>query len=855
MKVNTPKLLYSTSYLMAVKQLNASLCVNGSRSFLFCAVILTFCLNSSVKANDYFNPAALEMKDQSQLAVDINEFAKEDGQVPGVYRVDIYVNGTQVETRDVKFISEKGKLIAEITPAELEVLGVRILAFSQLKRLSPSEPISDLDIPDAYSILDFSQLRLNISIPQAALTSNARDYVDPKFWDQGISALLLNYNLSASNTWYEKRSGSEETSFLNLQSGVNMGVWRLRNYSTYSYNNNWGSISTYLQRDIQILKSQLTLGKSYTPGDVFESLHFRGAQLSSDDNMYPDSQRGYAPVIRGIAQSNAQVSIRQKGYVIYQTYVAPGAFEITDLFPTSNSGDLEVVIKEADGSERVSIQPFSAVPIMQREGRLKYALTGGEFRSSTINGRQPGFLQGTAIYGLPLSTSVYAGNITANNYKSALLGVGHGFGEWGSLSVDATYALTRLQGSSERHQGQSYRFQYSKDINSTGTTFTLAGYRYSTSGYYDFKESNEIRVTSNATDFDVFRLTNNKRSRAQFNINQSVFDWGSFYVSGFQQDYWGRSGYERSLNTGWNSTVNSISYGLSYSYNQLPGAQANDKIMAFNISVPLSKWLTNSWATYGIDNNQQGKTNQRVGLSGTALEDNNLFYNIQESYANKGVGNGGNASATYNSTYGQINGAYSYNSDSRRLNYGLHGGIVAHPYGVTFSQPLGDTATLVRAPGASGVKLQNKNGVKTDWRGYTVVPYVSTYRKNRIALDTNSLGEDVDIDTVSQTVIPTNGALVLADFQTRVGQRVLMGLTYSDKPVPFGATASLVQKLGALPNTGIVGENGEVYLSGMPQTGQLKIVWGKTDAQQCNTNFVLPEKSETSVVNISAVCR
>ncbi len=82
----------------------------------------------------------------------------------------------------------------------------------------------------------------------------------------------------------------------------------------------------------------------------FDSVSFRGVQLASDDNMLPDSLKGFAPVVRGIAKSNAQITIKQNGYTIYQTYVSPGAFEISDLYSTSSSGDLLVEIKEADGS-------------------------------------------------------------------------------------------------------------------------------------------------------------------------------------------------------------------------------------------------------------------------------------------------------------------------------------------------------------------------------------------------------------------------------------------------------------------------------------------------------------------------
>ncbi|EOT7922923.1 fimbria/pilus outer membrane usher protein, partial [Shigella sonnei] len=74
-----------------------------------------------------------------------------------------------------------------------------------------------------------------------------------------------------------------------------------------------------------------------------------GVRLYSSDNMYPDSQQGFAPTVRGIARTAAQLTIRQNGFIIYQSYVSPGAFEITDLHPTSSNGDLDVTIDERDG--------------------------------------------------------------------------------------------------------------------------------------------------------------------------------------------------------------------------------------------------------------------------------------------------------------------------------------------------------------------------------------------------------------------------------------------------------------------------------------------------------------------------
>ncbi|CAI2536958.1 Outer membrane usher protein fimD precursor [Serratia ficaria] len=232
-------------------------------------------------------------------------------------------------------------------------------------------------IPDAATRFDFENQRLYISIPQAALRNNVRGYIPPEEWDEGINALLLNYNFTGSNTHTNYLSGTQSSYFLSLNSGVNLGAWRLRNYSTWNYSNGngwntnqWQNISTYAQRVLAPLRSQLTLGDSYTPSDIFDGIGFRGAQMASDDNMLPDSLRGFAPTVRGVANGNAKVTIRQNGYVIYQTYVSPGAFEITDLYPTSSSGDLQVTVMEANGTENTFSVPYSAVPVLQREGRM-----------------------------------------------------------------------------------------------------------------------------------------------------------------------------------------------------------------------------------------------------------------------------------------------------------------------------------------------------------------------------------------------------------------------------------------------------------------------------------------------------
>ncbi|WP_286088144.1 FimD/PapC C-terminal domain-containing protein [Escherichia coli] len=57
-----------------------------------------------------------------------------------------------------------------------------------------------------------------------------------------------------------------------------------------------------------------------------------------------------------------------------------------------------------------------------------------------------------------------------------------------------------------------------------------------------------------------------------------------------------------------------------------------------------------------------------------------------------------------------------------------------------------------------------------------------------------------------------------------------MTLKYGNKSVPFGAIVTH----GENKNGSIVAENGQVYLTGLPQSGQLQVSWGK-DKNSNNT--------------------
>ncbi len=147
------------------------------------------------------------------------------------------------------------------------------------------------------------------------MIADPREFVPTSEWDEGINAFLLNYSFTGSQDHDIDENRTENSEYANLRPGINIGAWRFRNYSTWNHDsdgqNSWDSAYTYVSRDIEFLKGQLIAGENNTPADVFDSISFKGVQISSDDDMLPDSMKGFAPVIRGVAKSSAQVTVEQ----------------------------------------------------------------------------------------------------------------------------------------------------------------------------------------------------------------------------------------------------------------------------------------------------------------------------------------------------------------------------------------------------------------------------------------------------------------------------------------------------------------------------------------------------------------
>lgn len=834
-------------------------------------VAILCCLGAlplSTSAGEYFNPHLLEVNETGASVVDLS-YISQASMPPGKYNLDVYINEKFITSESIVFKPQNEGDGASAQPcisvAHLKDWSIKVEDYPALT-VAGSECAKLSAIPGWETSVLLPRQRIDFTLPQVALRHRPQGYVPESRWQQGITAGLLNYNISGQKT--DPRHGGESTSsqFVSLQPGLNVGPWRLRNYSTLNHNedgNQWDSVYSYISRDIHALKGQLILGQTYTSSGIFDSISFSGLQLNSDKEMLPDSMNGFAPVIKGIARTTADVTVYQNGYSIYKTTVSPGAFEINDLYPTGSAGDLFVKVKESDGSEQSFVVPFASLAILQREGQVEYAFSSGKTRSGSSGGKEFNFLQSTVAWGALSNVTLYGGfQQLEDKYSNALLGAGFNLGSVGALSFDASQSWAEIKENPEADktsssEGQSYRVRFSKDFPLTGTNFSVAGYRYSTHGYYSLQNFID-NATANSS-----CCSSNGRTKNRFDASASqiLSGFGSLSLSLVSESYWDDSRME-SLGVSYSNTLGQVSYFINYSYNRnvqsssqsSDSSPSSDNIISLTVSVPFG---ANTSANYNMNSSRMGDTTHSLGLSGAAFADRSLNWNVQEGYNASDKGTSGNVNLNYQGSKGEVAAGYGYDSYTSHYNYSLRGGMLAHSGGITLSRYLGESVALIEAPGVSDVAVRGQTNVMTDSAGYAVVPFVRPYHENSLSLDEQQVS-GAEIDNIVRTVVPTRNAIVKVKYDTWIGYKAMMTLRFGNKEVPFGAIVSLSDESqdAKESRSAIVGDAGQVYLTGLPEKGRMLVKWGDEQNSQCRFNYDFSgNKSTDDIIFYQANCR
>ncbi|TDV16459.1 outer membrane usher protein [Paraburkholderia caballeronis] len=833
-----------------------------------------------------FNPAFF-----TGNVADLSRYSRGNPVAPGVYSIDVIVNGRRRGRFDVQFQSVPGSDIAApcFTMAGLDRIGIDIDRVAARYKEAPTETPKDATqdtaqdlaqdpaqdaahatgsappstasgaepsptvcmpfaqaVPDGLAYFDTADLKLDLSVPQLDMRREASGYVDPSRWDDGVNAGIVQYSLATYSS-HQNIGADLNSAYLGLQSGINVGGWRLRQWSTATWQNrsagtHWQSVALFAQHDVTSLRSQFTIGDSLTSGDVFDSFNVRGVQLSSDDRMLPDSMRAFAPVVRGVAETNARVTVRQNNIILTETSVSPGPFEISDLPATGYGGDLDVTVTESDGRERTYHVPFASVPQLLRPGISRFNVTTGVYRD-TILDAHPWVAQAVYQRGLTNVVTAYTGGQASEGYWAGLLGLALNTPA-GAFAFDMTFAKTSLP--TGGGPGYSGRVSYSKLVPGANTNISVAAYRYSTSHFYTLRDAIYARNQwGGRTSMYDYRT----RNRIQVNINQPIGERSSVFISGSSQNYWGSArGYDLQYQVGFSSTFKRVSYSAYAQRTRLQNA-ALDTQIGVNLTIPLGRAESTKrgafdYLTTNLTRNSNGDSTIQATASGNTSGVTPINYGVTASRVvsgdQKNVSAGGYG--MYRSPVGTYSGNASIGNKTRQAALNVGGAIVVHGGGVTLGPPLGQAFALVEAKGAKGGTIVNGQGAKIDGNGYAVVTSLRPYRVNTVALDPSAVPMDVGLNNTSEEVVPRADSMVLVRIATVRGRPTFATVSDAhDRLLPMGS--ELFDESGK--SVGIVGQGGLAYLRGLENDGRLLAKWGTGPQDQCVLPYRIPaEESE-----------
>ncbi|MCG3100566.1 outer membrane usher protein [Enterobacter sp. DRP3] len=784
--------------------------------------------------NVQFNTDVLDVKDRSRI--DLDHFSREGYMMPGEYQLTVQVNKTELPEQTITFYvpddDPKGS-DACITPEMTTKLGLKEGTSRGLRWWHKGQCL-DLHSLDGMVVrADLGSGVLYVSVPQVYLEYTADNWDPPSRWDNGVVGALFDYNINAMNS-HQSSGGQQESVSGNGVSGANLGAWRFRADWQAEYNHDsgqaggsrqsWTWSRYYLYRAVTSLKAKMVVGESYLPSSMFDSFRFTGISLTTDDSQLPPNLRGYAPEITGVAKTNAKVTVSQQDRVLYETTVAAGPFRIQDL-NDSVTGKLDVKVLEQDGSVQTWQVDTASIPYLSRPGLVRYKISAGKPSDVNHHIQGPQVSTGEFSWGVDSGWSLYGGGMFAGDYNALAVGIGRDLLSLGAVSLDITQARAEIPGF-ETKQGGSYRLSYSKRFDEYDSQITFAGYRFSERNYMSMSQYLDARYRNNSGaggGKELYTISLNKQFR---DINLSSFLNYSY------QTYW-----ERPASDAWSGSLSTyfdvgdfhdVSLSVSASRSQVNGKM--DDAVYLSLSLP---WGNNGNIDYSGQFNNG--VNHSVGYYGRIDENNN--YRISAGTTSDGHTTG-NGYFTHEGDIAQVSANTSFRgSDYSAYGVSLQGGATATLHGAALHRTgnLGGTRMMVDTDGVSGVPVGGGSGVtRSNLFGKAVVSDVSSYYRNSINVDMDKLSDDVDATrSVIQDTL-TEGAIGYRKFGILSGQKAMAIIKSADGTVPpFGATVSNNDNV----QTGITGDDGRVWLSGMKPGESMAVSWG--GKVQCSIH--LPE--------------
>ncbi len=673
---------------------------------------------------------------------------------------------------------------------------------------------------------DPATLTVSLVVPTDALRPVQQDISG---YETGGFAGLLNYDLSG----FYNRFGDDASRFgsANTEVGFNAGDWIVRSRQVQTWQDGLSRsthLQAYAQRTFASYQAVLQAGQINLYNPVLSGAQITGVQVLTEHAL---QEQGQGALIQGIANSPAQVEVRQNGALIHSTVVPAGPFTLTDVRRLNTRSDVEVTVKESVGGERRFTVPAAMLGLgLPAPG---YSVAAGRVRNvGDAEGEDPWVISGGWTGALHPQLTLGTGVLAASQYRS--VGASLGWLPWLDSQIQLSTQVSNSQ-AREKVSGVQTDLSWSQRLGEQWSISAANSWR--SIGYRELEESTYTRDDSNRD--------SRYRDQQSLNLGWSHPQLGAFSAGVSRSANFAGDSSSRAL-ASWGTSIGAVSLSASAEW-QMGGRQQQDNAVYLNISVPLGEsrrlrsWVRNS----GGEN--------RTGLGITEQIDDQLSYRVSAEHDSSDHQVETTLGISALPRYSQLDVSYS-RSDAERSSYqgGARGGVVLHGDGVTFSPyPVRDTFALVSVGDMSGIKLTTPSGpVWTDWQGQAVVPQVAAYGRSPVEVQTRSLPRNADINNGLAMVSAGRGAVERVKFGVGLTRRLLLTVS-TDQGAPLPAGASVSSANGEFIT--LVQDGSQVFLPNV--LGQSTLWITTPQGRRCQLRYSLPEKADPSVYFETAPAR
>jgi outer membrane usher protein FimD/PapC len=663
---------------------------------------------------------------------------------------------------------------------------------------------------------DPASLALSLIVPNDAIRPIARDFSG---YQTGGIAGLLNYDV----TGLHSRSGDNSSRYAsaNTELGFNAGDWIVRSRQVQTWQDDISRIThiaAYAQRTFARQEAVLQAGQINLYNPVLAGAQITGVQVLNEQALQVEGQ---SAVIEGIANSQAQVEVRQNGSLIHSTVVPAGPFALTNVRRLNTRSDVEVTIKEADGSERSFTVPAAMLGVtLPAPG---YSFGAGQVRSvGDAQGGDPWVISGGWSGALTQQVLVSAGLTGAADYRATGASVG-------LLPSPATQVQATLTGADTggKQASQGLQSDLSLSHRLSEQWALNAGSSYRTLGYRELEEA-------------VF-ATSSDNSKSRYRDQQSAaLSWSHPWLGAFSSGFSRSSSFDGQSSSralaSWGTSLGGVSVSATAEW-QVSGANRNDDSVYLNLSIPLGEnrrartWVRSSAGEY------------RSGVGLSEQINDQLAYRVGVEHDTRDKQVQSTAGVSLLPRYTQLDLNYT-RADAERSSYqaSARGGAVLHGGGLTLSPyPVSDTFALLSVGDMGSIKVSTPSGpVWTDWQGQAVIPQVAAYGNSPVEVDTKTLPRNADIHNGLAVISAGRGAVDNVEFSVTVTRRALLKATTANgAPLPRGAAVNTED--GQFVT--LVQDGGLVFL---PNVLDRRALWITAPGlERCELRFKLPADADT----------